>query len=151
MINRQLSILVVIAAGWLAAVPSLFAQEADRYETVSIEQLLAVQADVKVWTAQTIAFRENAENLTARELVAQANAIRVKFDPVMILMATTEPAEEYQLAATLLLMGTKGVELSLWHYILAAAANAKNAMEHGDTLLQTAVNQLNDAEKLFAR
>jgi hypothetical protein len=141
----------LIIAGWLFIPSTVFAEDGDGYDPVSVDRLRAVLADVKSWTTETIAFRENAKTLELKELVEQANAIRKKFDPVMVLMATTEPPEEYQLAATMLLMGTKGVELSLWHYILAAVANASNAMEHGDTLLQTAVSQINDAEKLFAR
>jgi hypothetical protein len=150
-IKKRLAVAVLILAGCLLIPSQVFAQDGDDYDPVSANRLRAVLADVKVWTAETIAFRENAKNLEVKELVRQANVIRKKFDPVMVLMATTEPPAEYQLAATMLLMGTKGVELSLWHYILAGVANATNAMTHGDTLLQTAVDQINDAGKLFAK
>ena len=148
--NRQ-TIVILIIVGWLLIPSMVFSEDGEGYETVSVDRLRAVLADVKIWTTETISFRENAKNLDVKELVRQANAIRKKFDPVMVLMATTEPPEEYQLAATLLLMGTKGIELSLWHYILAGVANASNAMTHGDTLLQSAVDQINDAGKLFAK
>jgi len=148
--NHTLFAIGMITACLLSAFP-LFGQDSGGYETVSEEKLREVLADVKTWTAEAIEFRNNAKNLEPKELVAQANAIRKKFDPVMVLMATTEPPEDIQLAATMLLMSAKGTELSLWHYILATVANAANALEHGDALLQTAISQLNDAEKLFTR
>lgn len=151
MIRRKIAGVLLIIAGWLLISPSLFAQEIEQYKPIPVEMLRAVLADVKGWMDETIDFRENAKTLTIEELVQQAGDIRKKFDPVIVLMATTEPPDDYKLAATLLLMGTKGLELSLWHYILAGVTNTQIAIDHGDTLLQPAVDQIRDAEKLFDR
>ncbi len=128
---------------------ALFAQ--DGYDPISAEELREVLEDVKSWAAETSIFRENAKKMNSSAILEQADAIRKKFDPVMVLIATTEPEAEYKPAAVMLLMGTKGVELALWHYMYAILGNSQRAMEHGDVILSAAVNQLLDAEKLFGR
>ena len=149
MIRRRVAGVLLIIMGFLFISPQVFAQEIVEYKPISVELLRVVLADVKGWMTETIAFRENAKNLTLEELVQQASAIRKKFDPVMVLMATTEPPDDYKVAATLLLMGTKGLELSLWHYILAGVTSTQVSIDHGDTLLQPAVDQIGYAERLF--
>jgi len=138
-------ILLLALVSWNAA-----AEESIDYEPISAEELREVLEDVSSWAAETIMFRENAKNLRSREIVEQANAIRVKFDPVIILMATTEPESEYKQAGVMLLMGAKGVELALWHYIYAILGTSGKAKDYGDALLSTAVNQIHDAEELFS-
>jgi hypothetical protein len=146
--KKRALIVSICAAAFLITTPLLFGEETDR--VLSAEKLLEVLANVRNWTAETLEFRKSTPDLEPKEILEQANAIRRKFDPVMVLMATTEPAAEYRHAATILLMGTKGVELALWHYIFAVVAGVDNSKTYGDTLLQVAVSQINDADKLFS-
>ena len=146
--KRRSLIVSIYVVVFLITTPLLFGE--DTGEVLSLEILRSLLADVRSWTAETLEFRKKTPDLEPKEILEQADAIRKKFDPVMVLMATTKPAEEYAQAATILLMGTKGVELALWHYIFAVVAGVDNSKTYGDTLLQVAVNQLNDAEKLFS-
>ncbi len=129
----------------------LYAQDTGGSDIISGEQLRAVLENVNSWAAETAVFRKNAQNLTAQELLEKASAIRKKFDPVMVLIATTEPASEYKKAAVLLCTGAKGVELALWHYMLATLAGSEALKDHGDVLLKAAVSELNDATVLFSK
>ena len=140
---------MILIAGCMFMTSGLYAQDTSDKEIISGDELKEVLEDVRSWTAESIEFLKIAKDLTTQEIVAQANAIRVKFDPLMVLMATTDPEAEYQQAAIMLLMGAKGVELALWHYIYAVLGNSQEAKDHGDELLGAAVSQLNDAKELF--
>jgi hypothetical protein len=149
--KNKAAIVILVLFAYVLAPESLLGQESSRYEPISAEELREVLEDVGSWTAETIIFRENAKEMDARRILERANAIRVKFDPVMVLMATTEPEPVYKPASVMLLMGAKGVELALWHYIYAIIGNSEKAKEHGDSILGAAVNQIQDARELFSR
>lgn len=151
MAGKNVLIVLILVAGSLAAPLALCAQDTVEYKPISAQQLREVLEDVRSWATETVQFRNNAENLTPQEVVQQANAIRKKFDPVMVLMATTEPPPEYKTAGIVVVMGTKGIELALWHYILAVIADSQNAKNHADVILQAALGQLNDAQLLFSK
>ena len=146
---RRVIVLLLLLWGCILLPSGLFAQEG--YEPITAEELRAVLEDVRSWAAETSIFRKNAVNMKPQEIYNEASAIQRKFDPVMVLMATTEPEATYKPATAMLLMGAKGVELALWHYIYAVMSDSQNAMNHGDAVLAAAVNQLHDADMLFSQ
>jgi len=150
-IRKHVCILLIFFAGSLLTPLALCAQDAVEYEPVSLEELRVILEDVRAWTAETIELLKNAKDLPPQKILAGLDAIRKKFDPVMVLIATTEPAAEYKKAAVTLLMGTKGVELALWHYIYSILDDSQPAKDHGDVLMSTAIGQLNAARALFSQ
>lgn len=151
MTGKNRFILLILVAGSLLLPLALNAEDTAAYDPISAQQLREIMEDVRSWAASTIELLNDASNLTPREIVERIDALRRNFDPLMVLLATTEPAGEYKRAAVMLLMGTKGVELSLWHYIYAVLGDSQNAKDHGDVLLRAAVSQLNDAHTLFSQ
>ena len=147
---RTVSLLILAAAAILLP-SSLSAQETDARETLSVERLLEVLADVEAWTEATVELRQAIKSYDQEGFVRAADGLRARFDPIMVLMATTNPAAEVRQAAVLLLMATKGVELALWHYIYGALSSQTTSYDHGDVLLKAAMSQLTGARTLFDR
>jgi hypothetical protein len=119
--------------------------------TVSLQQLLAALDEAASITDAAVELRSQlADDLTPGEFVAGAAPLQRQFEPIIVLIAQTEPPREFQQFAMAVAMGVKGVELALWHYLYAAISGQAERIEYGDELLVRGRAELQLAYSLSA-
>jgi hypothetical protein len=146
---KNISRVFLIGMAFAVLLPRMLGA-ADKRE-IGAEELMGVLSNVKTWASAAVDLRSRSPAMNAQDFIKEAEALRGNFEEVILLIAQTKPSASVQQAAMLLAMGTKGVELGLWHYVYGALANMKNSIDYGDTLIKTAAGQLDAAAQLFGK
>jgi len=142
--NRRAVLLVIL----MLMVSILGAQDRPM---VSLQELLAVLDEATNIADAALDLRSGlADELTAAEFAAGTAPLQRQFEPIIVLIARTEPPREFQQFAMTVAMGVKGVELALWHYLYGAISGQADRIEYADELLVRGRAELQLAYSLSA-
>lgn len=139
----------MLLAGLLLLVGSMVVAQ-DR-PLVSLQELLgALDEGARVAEATADLRAKLAEGMAIGDFVSGIAPLQRQCEPIIVLIARTEPPRELQQLGMNTAMGVKGVELAIWHYLYGAASGETDHVEYGDQLLTRARRELQRASELSA-
>ena len=119
---------------------------AQEREMVTFEQLLEIYDLTYEMTNDIAEKRKSMESdETAKSFFQSVVEYQKNFEPVIILIAETDPPREAQLYAISVAIAVKEAELALWLYIKASVSNQQKYLNFGDVLLGESKDELESA------
>lgn len=122
---------------------------AQEREIVSFEQLLEIYDMTNDMIDDIAEKRKNMQSEQTAKFFFQSVVEHQKsLEPVIILIAETDPPKEVQLYAISVAIAVKEAELALWLYIKAFVSNQQKYLNFGDVLLGESKDELESASLL---
>jgi hypothetical protein len=103
---------------------------------VTAEQLIAALDEATDIAELAVELRGRLPtDLPAPDFVREVAGLQRRCEPIIVLIAQTNPPPELQRLAMNIAMGVKGVELALWYYLYGVLSNQAGHINYGDQLL----------------